>query len=110
MLQVVPLVFHSNPIVSVVSAVGIIIVAFCTYSCIFVKHNYTCRVLVRVCVCACVCACVCVHVCIRVCIFLQDNSKRSLYKDILTHLVCENISDKFDIGHCRTKVKVTAQL
>ena len=25
-------------------------------------------------------------------------------------VVYENISDKFDVGHCRTKVKVTAHL
>ena len=48
----------------------------------------------------CVCVCVCV---------LHDNSKSNRSRNMkLEHIVIyENISDKFDIGHCRTKVKVT---
>ena len=47
------------------------------------------------------CVCVCVSV------FLHDNSRNMKLEYIVVY---ENISDKFDIGHCRTKVKVTARL
>ena len=61
-------------------------------SCVFAKRNY------RVCVCLCV--------------FLNDNSKgnRSSNMKFKHIVVYENIADKFDIEHFRTKVKVTAQL
>ena len=56
------------------------------------------------CVYVCVCACLCM--------FLHDNSKsnpsRNMKFDYV--VVYENISDKFDIGHCRTKVKVMLRL
>ena len=55
-----------------------------------------------------VCVCVCVSV------VLHDNSKStcnlSSNMDLEYIVVYENISDKFDIGHCCTKVKVTARL
>ena len=74
------------------------------YICILIIVNY--RVLIRVCVSVCVCVCVCVRVCVRVCVcvFLHDNMK---FKYIV---VCENNSDKFNMGHCQTKVKVMARL
>ena len=51
---------------------------------------------------------VCVSVCLSVCV--QDNSKNNGSIDLkLEHtVVYENSSDKFDIGHCPIKVKVTA--
>ena len=51
-------------------------------------------------VCLCVCLSVCVH----------DNSKNngSIHLKLEQNLVYENSSDKFDIGHCSIKVKVTA--
>ena len=57
-------------------------------------------VYVSVCVCVCVCLSVCVH----------DNSKNNGSIDLkLKHIVVyENSSEKFDIGHCPIKVKVTA--
>ena len=56
--------------------------------------------------------CVSVCVCFCVCVFLHDNSKRSRSRNMKFKyiVVNENNSDKFDIGHSRTKVKVTAQL
>ena len=71
-------------------------------------------VCVRVCVCVCVhpcvCVCVCVHPCVCVC--LHDNSKNNLCRNMKLEniVVYENISDKFDNGHCRIKVKVTVGL
>ena len=52
--------------------------------------------------CVCLCVCLCLH----------DNSKSSLSRNIkFENIVAyENISDKFDIGHCQTKVKVNARL
>ena len=46
------------------------------------------------------CVCVCVH----------DNSKNngSINLKLDRTVVYENSLDKFDIGHCRIKVKVTA--
>ena len=54
------------------------------------------------------CACVCVFVCV----FLQDNSKSNECSRMKLEysVVYENISDKFDNGHCRIKVKVTGGL
>ena len=56
--------------------------------------------------------CVRVRVCVYVCRFLQDNSKSNRSRNMKLEgiVVYENISHKFDIGHCRTKVKVTAQV
>ena len=48
--------------------------------------------------CASVCECVFVRVCFCVCVFLQITRKEIV--------VNENNSDKFDIVHCGTKVKV----
>ena len=86
------------------------------YSCVFAKRNY--RVLVRVCVCVfvhvCVCVCLfvcaCVYVCL--CVFLHDNSKSNQSRNIKFEyfVVYENISNKFDNGHCRIKVKVMVGL
>ena len=61
------------------------------------------------CVCVCVRACVCVCVCVFV---LHYNSKSSLSRNMkFEHIVVyENISEKLNIGHCRTKVKVTVRL
>ena len=44
------------------------------------------------------------------CVFLHDNSKRNRSRNMKFkyNVVNENNSDKFDIGHRRTKVKVTA--
>ena len=44
-----------------------------------------------------------------VCVFLHDNSKRNRSRNIKLEyiVVYENSSDKFDIEHCRIKVKVT---
>ena len=55
---------------------------------------------------------VCVCVCLCVSVFLHDNSKSNQSRNMkLEHIVVyENISHKFEIGHCHTKVKVTAQL
>ena len=65
------------------------------YSCVFAKCNY--RVLVRVCVCVCVSA------------FVHDNLKSNWSRNMkLENIVIglyENISDKFDIGHCRTTIQ-----
>ena len=68
------------------------------FSSVFAKRNY--RVLLRVCVSVCLC------------VFLNDNSKgnRSSNMKFKHIVVYENIADKFDIEHFRTKVKVTAQL
>ena len=56
--------------------------------------------------------CVSVCVCFRVCVCLCDNSKRNRSRNMKFKyiVVYENISDKFDIGHCWTKVKVTERL
>ena len=50
-----------------------------------------------------------VCVCFYECVFLHDNSKSCLSDNIkFEHIVAyENILDKFNIGHCQTKVKVT---
>ena len=63
-------------------------------------------VCIPLCVFVCVCACVCV------CVFLHDNSKSNRSRKMkFEHIVLyKNISDKFNIGHCRTKVKVTVRL
>ena len=59
-------------------------------------------------VCLSVCPSVCVSVCLSVCV--HDNPKTNGSIDLkLEHIVVyENSSDKFDIGHCPIKVKVTA--
>ena len=48
------------------------------------------------------------YMCLSVCV--HDNSKNNGSIDLkLEHIVVyENSSDKFDIGHCPIKVKVTA--
>ena len=71
-------------------------ILFYFYSCVFAKCSY--RVLVRVFMC--------------VSVFLHDNSKSNRSRNIKFEyiVVHENISDKFDIGHCRTNIKVTARL
>ena len=59
-----------------------------------------------------VCGCVCVCVCVCVSVFLHANPKNNRFSNMKSEyiVVYENISDKFDIGHCRTKVKFTARL
>ena len=48
------------------------------------------------------------------CVFLHENSKskrsRNMKLDYIVKYENTCFSDKFDIGHCRTKVKVTARL
>ena len=56
---------------------------------------------VYVCVCVFMCVCVCV------CVFLHDNSKRNRSRNMKFKFIVANDSDKFDIGHCWTQVKVT---
>ena len=74
-------------------------------------NNYGCfcnyRVHVRVCVCVCVCICVCVFV-----VFLHDDSKSNQSRNMKFEyfVVYENISDTFNNGHCRVKVKVKGGL
>ena len=48
------------------------------------------------------CVCGCVHVCVS--LFLHDNSKSKLSSSMKLEfiVVYENISGKFEIGHCRT--------
>ena len=52
--------------------------------------------------------------CFRMCVFLHENSKskrsRNMKLDYIVKYENSCFSDKFDIGHCRTKVKVTARL
>ena len=69
--------------------------------------EYSC-LSVCLCVCLSVCVCVCVCVCVSVCV--HDNSKNngSIHLKLEHIVVYENSSDKFDIGHCPIKVKVTA--
>ena len=59
---------------------------------------------VRMCVCVCFCVCVCV------CVLFHVNSKRNQSRNMKFKYteVNENNSEKFDIGHCRTKVTVMA--
>ena len=58
--------------------------------------------------------CVFIHmsVCVSLCVFLHDNLKRNQSRNMKFKyiVVNENNSDKFDIGHCQTKVKVTARI
>ena len=79
------------------------VVASCknNYSCLFAKRNYLLESL---------CASVCVFPCVFV--FLHDNSKRTRSGNMKFKYIVlnENNSDKFDIEHCWTKVKVTARL
>ena len=63
--------------------------AICNYSC--------CRVLVRICVC------------VHVCVFLHDNSKSNRSRNMKLEQIVVYISDKLDIGHCRTKVTARLQ-
>ena len=60
--------------------------------------------------CVCVHPCVCVCVCL--CVFLHDNSKSNPSRNMKFEyvVVYENISDKFDNGHCQIKVKVMVGL
>ena len=73
-----------------------------SFSSAFAKRNY--RLPVR--------AHVSVFPCFRVSLFLHDNSKRNRARNMKFKyaVVYENNSDKFDIEHCWTKVKVTARL
>ena len=54
------------------------------------------------------CVSVCLSVLVSVCV--HDNSKNngSIHLKLEHIVVYENSSDKFDIGHCLIKVKVTA--
>ena len=62
---------------------------------------------VRVCVCVCVRACVCVCVLHDNTIMIKINRSRNMK---LEYIVFVNSLDKFDIEHCRNKVKVTVGL
>ena len=71
------------------------------YSCVFAKRDHRESESVYVFPCFCVS------------VFLHGNSKNNQsinMKFEYVVVVYENISDKFDIGHCRTKVKVMARL
>ena len=50
--------------------------------------------------------------CFYVSVFLHDNSKSNRFRNRKFEyiVVYENISEKFDIGHCWTKVKVTERI
>ena len=63
--------------------------------CKLVAFNY--RVLVRVCVFPCFC-------------MTTQKVIRSRNMKLEYIVVYENISDKFDVGHCRAKVKVSTRL
>ena len=56
--------------------------------------------------------CVCIRVSACLCVFLHDNSKSNPSRNMKFEyvVVYENISDKFDNGHCHIKVKVTVGL
>ena len=60
------------------------------------------------CLSVCACVCVCVSVCVSVCVHDNSGNKGSLHLKLEHIVVYENSSDKFDIGHCLIKVKVTA--
>ena len=49
----------------------------------------------------------CASVCVFPCVFLRDNSKRNRSRNMKFKYIvaCENNSDKFDIGHCRTTLE-----
>ena len=74
--------------------------------------NYSCGLSTATieysCPSVCLSGCVCLSVCLSV--RVHDNSKNNGSVDLkLEHIVVyENCSDKFDIGHCPIKVKVTA--
>ena len=85
----------------------------CVCVCVCVRASL--RACVRVCVCECaclhMCMCVCIH--LSVCVFiLFDSSKynksRNLKFDYI--VLCRISSEKFDIGLCLIKVKVTVGL
>ena len=48
-----------------------------------------------------------VLICVCLCVFLHDNSECNRYRNMKLN---DNISKKFDIEHCRIKVKVTVCL
>ena len=52
------------------------------------------------------------YVCVFLCVFLHDNSKSNQSRNMKLEyiVVYENISDKFNKGHCRIKGKVTVGL
>ena len=67
---------------------------------------------VCVCVCVCVCARVCVHPCVCLRVFLHGNSKSKRSRNMKFEyiVVYKSISENFDNGHCRIKVKVIVGL
>ena len=54
------------------------------------------------------CPSVSVSVCVCVCVHDNSNNNGSIHLKLEHIVVYENSSDKFDIGHCAIKVKVTA--
>ena len=64
------------------------------YSCVFATIEYSSESL-----CASMCVCFCV------CVFLHENAIRNWSRNMKFKyiVVYENNSDKFDIGHCRTR-------
>ena len=63
--------------------------------------------------CVCVCAHVRACVCVLVCVITQkiiDVGTRNMKLKYIAVYVYENISDKFDNGHCQIKVKVMVGL
>ena len=71
-------------------------------------YSYGCGLSAATIECSSVCVCVCVSVCLCVC--KQDNSKNNQSINLKFEYIVayENSLDKFDIGHCPIKVKVTA--
>ena len=77
----------------------------------FVPNFYSCGLstapIEYSCLSVCVSVCVCVCVCVSVYTITQNNNG-SIHLKLEHIVVYENSLDKFSIGHCQIKVKVTA--
>ena len=84
----------------------------CVFVCVCVGVCVWVWVLGCVCVHVCVCVCMRVCVCMCVCVCVHDNSTSNRSRNIKLeyNVVYENSLDKFDNGHCQTKVKVTVRI